>query len=138
VGTFKQAWGDQTPLVVKNVEGFGLALPEGILKGKINITSAKLIYSGEVGTVPATKVAGLNALTVNGVVGNKLNLSVPVAGQYEISLFSLNGQKLGSVRSQLSSGIVSVNLDGMNLASRMAIVQINGAKSQSVHKVMIK
>jgi len=79
-----------------------------------------------------------STLAITGIVGNQMNLSVPTTGRYEISLYSLNGQKLGAMSSTLAAGSASVNLDGMNLASRMVIVQIAGAKMQSVHKVMIK
>ncbi len=137
VGQFEQAYGTQTALDLSKVEGFGLSLTDE-LKGKITITSAKLIYTGEVVALPSVKSVTGKALSVTGIVGNKLNLTVPVAGQYEIAIYSVNGQKLGSMSATLAAGAASLNLNDLNLGSRMAIVQVTGASVQSVQKVMIK
>jgi len=136
ISDFANSWGTAA-LNLAEITGIALEATADSATN-VSVSVLKLFgYKGATSVLMSAKKIS-STLAITGIVGNQMNLSVPTAGRYEISLYSLNGQKLGAMSSTLAAGSASVNLDGMNLASRMVIVQIAGTKMQSVHKVMIK
>ncbi len=68
--------------------------------------------------------------------GNQMNLTVPTAGVYNISIYSLNGQLIREFTQNMNSGFSSVSLDG--LGNQMFLVQLTGAGHQAVFKGLVK
>ncbi len=68
--------------------------------------------------------------------GNQMNLTVPTAGVYNISIYSLNGQLIREFTQNINSGFSSVSLDG--LSNQMFLVQLSGAGHEAVFKGLVK
>lgn len=69
---------------------------------------------------------------------NSLQVSIPAAGHYSLKVTSLNGRVLGELHSgNLSAGNQSFSLSGLNAATGVYLVQVEGAVN-GVARVMLK
>ena len=77
--------------------------------------------------------------TVTGITGaGRLNLSVPVADNYTVSLYSIDGRQLAQTTTNLTSGANSLSFN-RNLAGGITIVKIQGANNaQFVKRIMVR
>ena len=77
--------------------------------------------------------------TVTGITGaGRLNLSVPVAGNYTVSLYSIDGRQLAQTTANLASGANSLSFN-RNLARGITIVKIRGANNAGfVKRIMVR
>ncbi len=70
------------------------------------------------------------------ITGKQMNLTVPITGNYNIAIYSLNGQLLREFTRNIGTESSSISLDG--LSNQMFIVQLSGAGQQAVFKGLIK
>lgn len=136
VGAFVQAEGS-TALTLATVPGFGFALPDTTLAGKITLTSAKLIYTGDVVSTIEPLQKSKN-ISVSSITNSKMQLTVPQSGLYTISLYAVNGRLLKSLTSQLTAGNNAIAFANLDQSGKMAIVKITGENQMITTKALIK
>lgn len=114
----EDAYGKSTEICINNFQLYNF-------KGKKEaVVDAGILKSGAV-------------LSVVGLTSKKLSLIVPQKGLYEIALFTVNGKKIVSKKTDLNAGLSAISLRSDMLANQMVILSICGADQQLNYKQYI-
>lgn len=100
-----------------------MEFPDSIKSGEL-VVKHRDIENGSTSIVKASVHTEAVSPVVIGIDKNNMNVTIPFADTYEITLFSLNGQKIGSFRKNFSIGKNQVSLEKMKFANRMVIACI--------------
>lgn len=109
------------------------------IEGTISISQVKMPgFPVEESIVNKTSFTSNEAIAINTLSANALNLSVATEGMYEVAIYSYNGRILAKVNKNLIAGSNSVNFGNLNLSSSMVLVGITGNGKTKVSKMILK
>lgn len=114
------------------------ALVDGLTN--LSVSSVKLYgYDPDYSPIASgsATTAGKVALSLNGIVSGRMQLSVPTAGAYTVSVYSVDGRMLAQTKTNLMQGMNTLPI-AQGLANSLVIVRIKGLQSQLVQKIMIR
>ena len=80
----------------------------------------------------------VQAITLMGIEGNRLNISVGTAGKYKITIHSLNGRILFSQNRDIKAGVSSINMRIVGVARQVGIIQISNGINSLTQKISIQ
>lgn len=96
------------------------------------------------GIAPSTPITstGFNNLSkgiaLRNITKKNMSVAVPANGNYNISIFSLNGKLLKSIDTRMTKGNNKVNWNGANLGTGMAIIKISGNNKRFSSRLLLK
>jgi len=90
-----------------------------------------------VGLSATTSQPLTNSLLITGVSAQNISVSIPVAGNYVVELFTVGGRVVSRQDLSLTAGINNV-INGKNLASQLYLLRISGENHQMMQKVILQ
>lgn len=79
-----------------------------------------------------------NRLAVSHITAQKMQLTVPSAGQYQINVYSLNGKRLNSVSTNLKQGINSLAWEGSTFKNQLILIELRHNSSRIISKTIVR
>ena len=85
----------------------------------------------------ATRARAISFAVSGITTAGNLNLTIPQAGNYKISIYNVNGRILAQSQANIASGANGLSLN-RTIAKGVAIVRVEGANVQAVRRVMVR
>lgn len=121
---------DVEPLVENSLTGVSFELADESTTaqaGTIAISSLKLYgFSEPAVALKTAKLYSTSQITVSGIQNGQLNFTAPQKGTYQISIYGVNGRRLGRFSTESIYGQNSIDLRAASLAKGIVIVSITG------------
>lgn len=141
-GLTQPSWATKIDLDLTKVSSLSFELAsesDNEISGNISISQVKMPgFPVEESIVSKTAFTSTEAIAINAISANSLNLSVATEGMYEVAIYSYNGRILAKVNKNLISGSNSINFGDLNLSSSMVLVGITGNGKTKVSKMILK
>lgn len=78
-------------------------------------------------------------LAIRGIDKSNINISIPISGDYSLEIYSLDGKLIKSLnKSVLNQGIHKISWNGLNLASKLYFVTLEGMGMKTARKFILK
>lgn len=95
------------------------------------------IESGITAIKKGASAKQIGPISFTGINASKLNLNVAKAGVYSFDIFSVNGKRLFTAKTTLSSGTNQVSMP-KNLAKGVAVIRVSGLNTKLEQKILVK
>lgn len=141
-GLTQPSWATKVDLDLTKVSSLSFELASDSndeITGNISISQVKMPgFPVDEAVISKTAVTPVNAIAIQSLSANTLNLAVATEGMYEVAIYSYNGRILAKVNKNLIAGSNSINFGKLNLSASMVLVGITGNGKTSVSKMIVK
>lgn len=133
-------WGEDVVFNSENVSTIAITTQYEGTSGTIEMSELSITGLTTIAeSVSTVQHLQKSSVQINAAIVNRnLNLTIPEAGDYTVSLYSLNGQKLFTQRQSFSEGFHSVSLDGVSVGAQILVVEIVHDTNRALFKTAIR
>lgn len=136
------SWADKVDLDLTKVSSLSFELADGsdgAIEGTISVQQVKMPgFPVEESILSGATLTTMDAIAVNAINQNALNLTVATNGVYEVAIYGTNGRMITKVNKNLIAGANSVSLGDLNISSSVVLVGITGNGRTAVSRMVIK